>query len=519
MPINPNFHYLTTDPLTPTVRIPQSSRPMGEFDNVDAKVTITSPLFGTGNILSEHGLGEPKNIFGDLVDNRSSKLNELNEKGGNILRVITSSVYNDDRSPKQSTQYFSKTSGPSNSFEGTWINLDKKTNENTKLIIEDGERISVHAWGKCQPTDCDWKTEYGIKMTDDSYQVIWDQGFVVRNMLLSIHGESIIPTVTETYQLYDDGTHGDRFANNHYWSTSLSNLAIVEGNYNLHYELTITHEGKTFQREADQTIYVEAKIDAEKTKATIEDLGFENGRQLTKYTFVPMDSLGNFVGPGRLDRFEIETIGDVIIEDGVKEDGKGTYWIEVSWTESQGVPNVVLKQNGQIRQTLILPEEKLKIGMPPLQFPHDDVDAPICRSTEIYVTSDLGDIFCFPYSINGATIDRGFLWTQTLSLTLPMNTINSGTLSIEAPRLVFESKINGDDNEFIVLIDGEKTDHEEDATDRMRILKISFPDQTKKIEIIGTHVIPEFGSVAIMIFAATISILILTTRSRLSLRI
>ena len=44
-------------------------------------------------------------------------------------------------------------------FEGKWKNVDPNTSGLTTLEIRiSGDRVKVHAWGKCQPTDCDWGT-------------------------------------------------------------------------------------------------------------------------------------------------------------------------------------------------------------------------------------------------------------------------------------------------------------------------------------------------------------------------
>lgn len=44
-----------------------------------------------------------------------------------------------------------------NQFEGKWVNADSDTRGVTKLdIAVNGTNVSVQAWGKCQPSDCDW---------------------------------------------------------------------------------------------------------------------------------------------------------------------------------------------------------------------------------------------------------------------------------------------------------------------------------------------------------------------------
>ena len=78
---------------------------------------------------------------------------------------------------------------------------------------------------------------------------------------------------------------------------------------------------------------------------------------------------------------------------------------------------------------------------------------------------------------------------------------------------------NGDD-EFFVLVDGEEVDFEQITTSTDRTLTISTSYAgTEQIEIIGTFVIPEFGTIAAMILAvAIISIIAISAKSRLSLQ-
>jgi hypothetical protein len=46
-----------------------------------------------------------------------------------------------------------------NSFIGSWKNVDANTRGITKLHIgKQGDILSMQAWGKCHPQDCDWGT-------------------------------------------------------------------------------------------------------------------------------------------------------------------------------------------------------------------------------------------------------------------------------------------------------------------------------------------------------------------------
>lgn len=40
---------------------------------------------------------------------------------------------------------------------GNWMNVDPNTTGITRIVIgESGGGLTVHVWGKCHPTDCDW---------------------------------------------------------------------------------------------------------------------------------------------------------------------------------------------------------------------------------------------------------------------------------------------------------------------------------------------------------------------------
>ena len=104
------------------------------------------------------------------------------------------------------------------------------------------------------------------------------------------------------------------------------------------------------------------------------------------------------------------------------------------------------------------------------------------------------------------------------SLIISIEATDDGTLTLTIPRSVLDATINGEDDDFFVLIDGEEVDFDETTTSTDRTLTIEFPAGAEEIEIIGTFVIPEFGTIAAMILAvAIISIIAISAKSRLSI--
>ncbi len=105
------------------------------------------------------------------------------------------------------------------------------------------------------------------------------------------------------------------------------------------------------------------------------------------------------------------------------------------------------------------------------------------------------------------------------SLIIRIEATDDGSLTLTIPRSVLDALFeNGDDDDFFVLIDGEEVDFDETTSSTDRTLTIAFPAGAEEIEIIGTFVVPEFGTIAAMILAvAIISIIAISAKSRLSI--
>ena len=71
-----------------------------------------------------------------------------------------------------------------------------------------------------------------------------------------------------------------------------------------------------------------------------------------------------------------------------------------------------------------------------------------------------------------------------------------------------------DDGTYFVLIDGEEAEFMQMAD----TLHVDYPAGTEKIEVVGSHVVPEFGAIAMIILAvAIVSIIAITAKTRISL--
>jgi predicted secreted protein with PEFG-CTERM motif len=122
------------------------------------------------------------------------------------------------------------------------------------------------------------------------------------------------------------------------------------------------------------------------------------------------------------------------------------------------------------------------------------------------------------YEITGGKLLSIIPDVDANSLLISIDATSDGSLTLTIPRSVLDATINGGDDDFFVLVDGEEVDFDEITTSTHRTLTIAFPAGAEEIEIIGTFVVPEFGTIAAMILAvAIISIIAISAKSRLSI--
>jgi len=111
------------------------------------------------------------------------------------------------------------------------------------------------------------------------------------------------------------------------------------------------------------------------------------------------------------------------------------------------------------------------------------------------------------------------------SILIEITENSGGNLVLKLPRESFDSKISdGMDEIFIVLVskDNESDNFIEvqiteiEKTDDYRTIGIQIEEEEKFIEIIGTYVIPEFGSIVIMILLVAITSAIVISKNKFS---
>ena len=134
------------------------------------------------------------------------------------------------------------------------------------------------------------------------------------------------------------------------------------------------------------------------------------------------------------------------------------------------------------------------------------------------------DVF---YTMKGGDVTSMELNQKNLSLVVDIDTNTDGVLDIKLLRDNIDALSGtGLDIEYIVLIYEKdnsvvpiQTEYKKiDKDDDYRALSIPIKNDDVKVEIIGTQVIPEFGTIAMIVLAvAIVSIIAVSAKSRLSI--
>ena len=118
------------------------------------------------------------------------------------------------------------------------------------------------------------------------------------------------------------------------------------------------------------------------------------------------------------------------------------------------------------------------------------------------------------YKITGGQVLKIVPDTDSISLIIQIETFSDGDLLITLPKTVIDTS----EGDFFVLVDGEETVFYAEQTPDSWTLRIPFYNGSEEIEIIGTFVIPEFGTIAAIILAVAItSIIVLSAKTKLSI--
>ena len=131
------------------------------------------------------------------------------------------------------------------------------------------------------------------------------------------------------------------------------------------------------------------------------------------------------------------------------------------------------------------------------------------------------------YTIRGGEVFSIIMDQERYSLTVTLQNVNSnGNIILKLPTESFDAKTDGENIDFIVLISKEndsaeqvQVEYEEVGTgDDYRTIRIPLEEGDSEVVVIGTYVIPEFGSIVIIILVVAVSSAIIISKSRFSVR-
>ena len=133
------------------------------------------------------------------------------------------------------------------------------------------------------------------------------------------------------------------------------------------------------------------------------------------------------------------------------------------------------------------------------------------------------------YTIRGGEVKDIVMNQERYSLLVETAMNSNGNIVLKLPRDSFDAKNNDTDETFIILISKrafvseieyfEQVEYEEIAVSSdYRTIRIPLEEGDRWIEVIGTYVIPEFGSMVIIILVVAVSSAIIMSKSKFSVR-
>ena len=165
-----------------------------------------------------------------------------------------------------------------------------------------------------------------------------------------------------------------------------------------------------------------------------------------------------------------------------------------------------------------------QIGETTFQFFNQVID----ESSEIFpVDIPNSGTFDVGYTVRGGEVKDIVMNQERYSLLIETAMDTNGNMILKLPRDSFDAQNDDADTTFIILIskqnniaaDFMQVEYEEIAVSSdYRTIRIPLEEGDKWIEVIGTYVIPEFGSIVIIILVVAVSSAIIMSKSKFSVR-
>jgi len=181
--------------------------------------------------------------------------------------------------------------------------------------------------------------------------------------------------------------------------------------------------------------------------------------------------------------------------------GEGTYTVRVQYTPTQ-------------------------IGETTFEFFSQVIDK---SSAVFHVQIPNSGTFDVGYTIRGGEVSSIWMDQSSYSVGVLLQDVNSnGNLILKLPKDSFDAQNDGEHGDFIILVSKDhsyveenfvQVEYEEIAVGSdYRTIRIPLEEGDKWVEVIGTYVIPEFGSIVIIILVVAVSSAIIMSKSKFSVR-
>jgi predicted secreted protein with PEFG-CTERM motif len=150
----------------------------------------------------------------------------------------------------------------------------------------------------------------------------------------------------------------------------------------------------------------------------------------------------------------------------------------------------------------------------------EEAQAPAINATGgvEWTTFDLtaeGQTYPIEYRITGGSVQNMTIHGENQTLGITLDSTSNGTLALRLPREIIDSQTaEGEDADFAAFIDNaeyEQPGEIDEPTEDTRTVLIGFPAGTGSVDVIGTSVIPEFSTIAIVVLAAAIIGIVIAT--------
>ena len=131
------------------------------------------------------------------------------------------------------------------------------------------------------------------------------------------------------------------------------------------------------------------------------------------------------------------------------------------------------------------------------------------------------------YTIRGGEVKDVVMNQERYSLVVETIMTSNGNIILKLPRDSFDAQNDDTDTTFIILISKQnnaagdfiQVEYEEIAVSSdYRTIRIPLEEGDRWVEVIGTYVIPEFGSIVIIILVVAVSSAIIMSKSKFSVR-